>query len=123
MYLAENMKLLRKKKNWSQADLARKIGAHLTHINRIETGKYNPSLGTVVALAHAFEMPIDQLVLNSDGVFEEIKIEDQPLAQRMKLLNSLTEEDRQVVVKVIDAMLTKKKMLDLLIHKDAVLAH
>ena len=68
-------------------------------------------------MAKVLEVPIDHLVNSDAGNTEEIRIEDQTFAERMKLLNSLTEEDRQVVTKIIDAMLTKKKMLDLLTQK------
>ncbi len=42
MALAENLKRLKKERGWSQTQLAEQIGSHLSHINRIETGRYNP---------------------------------------------------------------------------------
>lgn len=111
---AENIKRLRKEKGWSQSDLAKQISAHLTHINRIETGKYAPSLETVAKLAKAFEVPIDYLVNNTGGNTDDIKIEDQAFGEKIKLLNSLDEDEKYVVTKVIDAMLTKKKMAQLI---------
>lgn len=123
MQLAENIKRLRKEKGWSQAELAEKVGVHLTHINRIETGKYNPSLETVIELAGIFEVPLDYLVHSTDGSLEEIKLQDQSFAQRIKLLNSLDEEDRHVINKVIDAMLTKKRMLELLTKNEEELIY
>jgi DNA-binding XRE family transcriptional regulator len=39
--------------------LAEQFGAHLSHINRIETGKYNPSLEVVQKLATVFDVTID----------------------------------------------------------------
>ena len=37
--LGANVKRLRKEHGWSQTELAEKVGVHLNHINRIETGK------------------------------------------------------------------------------------
>lgn len=111
MSLAENIKKIRKKKGWSQKELGEMIGSHLSHINRIETGKQNPSLEVLIKLADALEVSIDGLVRGSEEDFKEIKIEDKNMAERIKLLNTMDPEDRQAVIRVIDAMLTKKKIL------------
>ena len=106
---------MRKEKGWSQTQLAEKVGSRLGHISRIETGKYNPSVDILVKLAEALETSLDSLVgQNMNDSISEIRIEDQLLAERIKLLNSLDEEERNVVVKVIDAMLTKKRVLNAL---------
>ena len=117
MQLGSNIKRLRKEKGLSQAGLASKVGCHLSNINRVETGKYIPSLETVAAIANVLEMPIDYLVNGTEEITEEVRIEDKTLAERMKLLNTLDEEERMVVTKVIDAMLTKRKMLNLLTER------
>jgi putative transcriptional regulator len=46
--MRNTMKVERAKKNWTQADLADKIGVSRQAINSIETGKFIPS--TVLAL-------------------------------------------------------------------------
>jgi transcriptional regulator with XRE-family HTH domain len=109
--LAENIKKIRKKKGWSQKELGEMIGSHLSHINRIETGKQNPSLEVLIKLADALEVSIDGLVRGSEEDFKEIRIEDKNMAERIKLLNTMEPEDRKAVIRVIDAMLTKKKIL------------
>jgi transcriptional regulator with XRE-family HTH domain len=109
--LSENIKKIRKKKGWSQKELGEMIGSHLSHINRIETGKQNPSLEVLIKLADALEVSIDSLVRGSEEDFKEIRIEDKNMAERIKLLNTMEPEDRKAVIRVIDAMLTKKKIL------------
>ena len=111
MSLAENIKKIRKQKGWSQKDLGAMIGSHLSHVNRIETGKQNPSLEVLIKLADALGVSIDGLVRGSDEDFKEIRIEDKNMSERIKLLNTLEPEDRKVVIRVIDALLTKKKIL------------
>lgn len=114
MGIADNLKKLRKKKGWSQSELADRIGSHLSHINRIETGKYNPSLDVVQKLAKALDVSIDYLVSNTAEDFEEIRIEDKCLMDRVKLIDSLDQEDRKALIRVIDSMLTKKKILHII---------
>ena len=118
MGLPDNIKRLRKKKGWSQTTLAEKIGTHLSHINRIETGKYNPSLDVLMKLSEVFGASLDTLVSETMENFKEIKIEDKNLAQRIKLIDSLDPEDRHALIRVIDSMLTKKKILHLISNTD-----
>ena len=51
MALHDNIKRLRKQKGWSQTELAKKIGSHLSHVNRTKIGKYKPSVDVLVKLA------------------------------------------------------------------------
>ena len=122
MGLADNLRRLRKKHGWSQTQLAEQIGSHLSHINRIETGKYNPSLDVIQKLATVLDVSLDYLVSDTDEDFKEIRIEDKGLMERVKLIDALDEEDRSALIRVIDSMLTKKKILNL-ITKEEVAEH
>jgi DNA-binding XRE family transcriptional regulator len=55
--LATNVRHFRTNKNFSQETLAAKCGIFRTYLSRIETGKCNPSLSVLVALAGALEVP------------------------------------------------------------------
>jgi len=119
MNLAVNVRRLRKEKGISQTKLAELIGSHPNHITRLETGKYTPSLENVIKLSEVFAVSLDELVYGTNGTHGEIRIEDQVFAEKIKLLNSLDEEERNVIIKYIDAILTKKKMLNFLQSKEA----
>ncbi|EMN54196.1 helix-turn-helix domain-containing protein [Leptospira interrogans] len=112
--LGNNIRSLRSKKGWSQSELADKVGAHLTHINRIENGKYLPSLDTVVLLAEALECSLDILVNGSAESSKDIRIEDQSFAEKIRLLNSLDTEEKKAVTLFLDSLLSKKKMIGML---------
>ncbi len=118
MGIPNNLKVLRKKRGWSQTRLAEQIGSHLSHINRIETGKYNPSLDVVQKLANVFDVTIDYLISDTDEDFKEVRIEDKELMERVKLIDSLDTEDRTALIRVIDSMLTKKKIMNLIVTDD-----
>jgi DNA-binding XRE family transcriptional regulator len=55
--LATNVRHFRTNRNLSQETLATKCGIFRTYLSRIETGKCNPSLSVLVALAGALEVP------------------------------------------------------------------
>lgn len=42
----------------------------------------------------------------------DVTIQDKPTFEQINLINQLDEEDRTVVFKIIDTMLTKKKFKD-----------
>jgi transcriptional regulator with XRE-family HTH domain len=91
-----------------------------SHINRIETGKYNPSLDVVQKLADSiFDVTIDYLVSDTDEDFKELRIEDKNLMERIKLIEFLEEDDKTALIRVIDSMLTKKKIFNLITKENA----
>lgn len=48
-------------KEWSQAELAERLGVSRQTINAIETGRYEPSLGLAFALAELFGCRMEEL--------------------------------------------------------------
>lgn len=108
--LARNLKRLRKARGLSQADFAGQIGAHLTHVSRVETGKYIPSLEFVVKAAKALEVSTDTLLSEAEDGGQEIRIEDKDLADRLRLMATLEKREREALFTFIDTMLTKQRM-------------
>lgn len=52
---------LRTERNWSQADLASRLGVSRQSVNAIETGKFDPSLPLAFKLARLFKLPIESI--------------------------------------------------------------
>lgn len=109
IHLGENIKKLRKQRGWSQSELAEKASITLTHVNRLETGKYNPSIDVVLRLARALDVTLDQLVLDNLADVS-VHIENKNLAERIRLIETLTENRREALFQVLDDMLTNQKM-------------
>ena len=55
------LRLLRSQRNWSQADLAEKLGVSRQSVNAIETGKFDPSLPLAFRLARLFTRSIEDI--------------------------------------------------------------
>lgn len=64
---AENLKVLRRKKNVSQINLAKSIGAGRHAVSNWEHGYIFPNLSYVIDIANKYDVSIDDLV------FGEIK--------------------------------------------------
>ena len=61
--MKNKLKVLRAERNWSQADLADRIGVSRNSVNAIETGRYDPSLPLAFRIAELFEMPVEAIFL------------------------------------------------------------
>lgn len=59
--VGERIRLLRKERDWKQNDLAEKSGVSMFSISRIETRKMEPSLEQLLAMSHAFGVPVSAL--------------------------------------------------------------
>jgi putative transcriptional regulator len=57
------LKVLRAMRDWSQQELAERLGVSRQSINAIETGKYDPSLPLAFRFADVFEQPIEEIFL------------------------------------------------------------
>jgi len=52
---------LRAERQWSQGELAEKLGVSRQTINAIETEKYDPSLPLAFKLSLLFKQPLDRI--------------------------------------------------------------
>lgn len=59
--MKNTIKVERAKKNWTQADLAEKIGVSRQTINSIETGKFIPSTLLALKMANVFETTVEAI--------------------------------------------------------------
>ncbi len=57
--MKNRLKILRAERDWSQADLADRLGVSRNSINAIETGKYDPSLPLAFRIARLFDCHIE----------------------------------------------------------------
>jgi putative transcriptional regulator len=57
------LRVLRAERQWSQQDLAERLGVSRQSVNAVETGKYDPSLPLAFRIADLFELPIEAIFL------------------------------------------------------------
>jgi len=55
------LKVLRAERDWSQGDLAERLGISRQSVNAIETGKYDPSLPLAFRIAELFGLAIEEI--------------------------------------------------------------
>ena len=59
--MKNKLRELRAVKEWSQSDLADKLGVSRQTVNAIETEKYDPSLPLAFKVARLFKQPIEEI--------------------------------------------------------------
>ena len=59
--MKNRLKVLRAERDWSQSDLADRLGVSRQSVNAIETGKYDPSLPLAFTIAEVFAMTIEEI--------------------------------------------------------------
>ena len=55
------LKVLRAERDWSQQDLAERLGVSRQSVNAIEKGRYDPSLPLAFRIADVFELAIEEI--------------------------------------------------------------
>jgi len=59
--MKSRLRELREAKQWSQGDLAARLGVSRQTINAIETDRYDPSLPLAFKIARLFKRPIEEI--------------------------------------------------------------
>ena len=59
--MKNRLKVLRAERDWSQAELAFRLGVSRQTINSVETGKFDPSLPLAFRMARLFGLRIEEI--------------------------------------------------------------
>lgn len=112
MKFNEKIKTLRKGSSMSQQELAEKLHIHVTHLSKMENGHLSPSIDIVQRLMKVFAVSADQLL--NDDENSVVDIQNHEFNEQLALINQLDEDEKNALIKIINSMLTKKRMKDLL---------
>lgn len=66
--MKNRLKVLRAERDWSQSELADRLGVSRQTINSIETGKYDPSLPLAFRIGRLFGQPVESIFVLEDMV-------------------------------------------------------
>lgn len=86
------------------------MGLNQSNYNKVENGRREPSVEVLQKLSVILEVTVDEL-LNSEDKKQPtpVTIEDKTVSKKIRLVVQLEEEDKNLVYKMLDTMLTKKK--------------
>ena len=95
---------LRKKKGWSQSDLASKSEVSREMIGKYERGKALPSVDAAKKIADAFEVSLDYLV--GEGINASF---DKQTLKRLQEIQNMDSNSKDGLFSVIDAFIRDYK--------------
>jgi len=103
----ERLRDLRIQKKLSQTELGKLIGVQATHIGRYERNESKPSAKYLQLLADCFDVSADYLYngVEEDAAIADLK--DKELVAMFKKIDDLSAEEKELIKKFIDLVLTK----------------
>jgi len=107
MDIGKKIMLLRKEKNWSQNDMAQKVGVSREIISKYEKEDVIPSVEVARKIAEALGVSLDYLVgsnVNNDQI-----LKDNNMIRRLMEINELPEPDKNHILYTIDGLLQNVK--------------
>jgi len=110
---ASRLHELRRQKNLSQTELGQRADLHYTHIGRYERGEARPTADALKRLADALDVTGDYLLEGSTTDAARARFEDRDLMLQFQQVEKLPAEDKELVKKVVEAFLIKRKLQDL----------
>ncbi len=106
--LGARIKLLRKQKHWSQKELAGKVDIRYQQLNKYESGLNVPPAGMLISLADALAVTVDYLL--TGNLVDETPLNNARLFRRFQEMNGFDQDDQETVIKVIDAVIARRRM-------------
>ena len=114
-YIGKNIYELRKKRGWSQSDLAHKLDKKASTISSYETDSKTLSVDTILAMSELFGVSIDELIYGENAealsirhLAAEQKCAVADLLQGLTLYNKSIDKDgfarARLLLQVIKAM-------------------
>ena len=112
MDIGKNIKRIREAKSLSQKEVIAAIDMGAAQYSRIEGGKTEPSISTLERIAKALGVKLSDL-FTEDGL-QDINSQDATVMEKVKLIENLSEEEKQTIFTILDAFVGKKKLKDTL---------
>lgn len=116
MKLGNNLKELRESKGYTQQQMADLIHTHRTGYSKMENNQQDVPVDSLVLIAKNFGITIDDIVFYNErnGVPKEVSIEDKAILEKLQLINELEEEEKSILLKLIETFVSKKRFKDFL---------
>lgn len=107
---------MRRERGLTLQELADKAKVHISHIQRIEAGKSQPTVEILKRLAEALAVSTDLLIFDRATEVAARRLEDKELIDQFAAIDSFNAEDKLVVKKVLAALIIKHKLETVLPH-------
>jgi transcriptional regulator with XRE-family HTH domain len=108
----KQLRRIREDRFLSQRQLAEGIGIEIAQVSRYERGVFFPNVETLIHLAEFLRVSVGLLLFaREEGTpsNQESPIQDITLLERFRRLEKLSRKDREMVVGLIDALISSRE--------------
>ena len=109
MNIGERIRQLRKERDWTQDELAQRVGILSQNVARYENGRTAPRKRMLEQFAMAFEMTPEQL-LSDPRTLDPLQADDPELARLFREIVSMSESDRDAVKRVLTLVVRQSRI-------------
>ncbi len=113
MSFSQRLKKARIEKGFSQTELGKLVNIHYTQIGRYENKGAHPSADVLAKIANVLGVSSEYLLNGSKESLAENTLTDKDLLNQFKVVEQMNDEDKNIVKKVIDALITKSQIKQL----------
>ena len=106
--LGARIKAMRKQRQWTQKDLAPKLGIGFGQLNKYESGFHVPPVDKLVQLAELFDTTVDYLLTGNRS--EARPLHNTRLLERFRALQDFGTGDQEAVITLIDGLIVKHRV-------------
>jgi transcriptional regulator with XRE-family HTH domain len=120
MVIKDSIKQLRKKRCWSQTQLAQKMEIHQKQVSVYERGRNVPSTEVLIKLVDIFDVSLDYLAFEAEGQSAKVNnnIKDRELLRRFEEIDKLNEKDKGTIKEILDTFILKNRFQSLAAPKE-----
>ena len=102
------LKELRKQRGWTQKELAKQIDIRFAQLNKYECGMHIPPIERLIQLSAVLGVTLDYLVMGNEENIQPLH--NRRLMERLKELEQFDHEDQETIIRMIDAMIVKRRV-------------
>jgi transcriptional regulator with XRE-family HTH domain len=116
MKLGDSLKKLRESKGYTQQQMADLIHTHRSGYSKMENNQQDIPVDGLVHIAKTFGMSVDDVIYfgEKNGVPNEISMDDKAALEQLQLINELEDEEKTILLKLIETFVSKKRFKDYL---------
>ena len=123
MKIGDSLKKLRESKGYTQQQMADLIHTHRTGYSKMENNQQEVPIDCLILIAKNFGMSVNNVIYFNDAnaVPTDITIADKAAIEQLQLINELDDEEKNILLKLIETFVSKKRFKDYLQQNIATL--
>jgi transcriptional regulator with XRE-family HTH domain len=110
MEIGERIRKIREARGLSQKEVAGIIKMDQSQYSKLEKDRTDPSVSTLAKVAKALGSQLSDLF--SNDLLRDADSYDKSVMEKLSLIDSLDEDEKKSLFKIIDGLSSKKKMRD-----------